>query len=186
MEQPILIGPFTQILTMEGLPLNGALSDAQLPIISNGGILVQEGKIHAVGNYEDLKTAEVQLERVKGNQVCVPGFIDAHTHICFGGSRANDFAMRNAGKSYLDIAKAGGGIWDTVLQTRKATHTELVQNVVARGQRHLQNGITTLEVKSGYGLSVAEELKMLRAIKKANENLVQDLISTCLAAHMVH
>lgn len=185
MEQPILIGPFTQLLPMSGLPLKGALSDAQLPIIEQGGILVQEGKVLAVGVYENLKTSAIKLEIIEGDQVCIPGLIDAHTHICFSGSRANDYAMRNAGKSYLDIAKAGGGIWDTVIQTRKATKEELITNVISRSKRHLENGVTTLEVKSGYGLSVSEELKMLRAIKVANTKLAQDLISTCLAAHMI-
>ena len=185
MEKPVLIGPFTQLLPMSGLPLKGALSDAQLPIIEQGGILVHQGKILAIGRYNDLKTDGVDLEIITERQVCIPGLIDAHTHICFGGSRANDYAMRNAGKSYLDIAKAGGGIWDTVTQTRKTTHEELVQKVVARSKDHLHNGVTTLEVKSGYGLSVKEELKMLKAIKEANEYIAQDLISTCLAAHMV-
>jgi len=69
------------------------------------------------------------LEKVEDNTVCIPGMIDAHTHICFAGSRANDYALRNAGKSYLEIAKAGGGIWDTVTKTRKASQTELVNNL---------------------------------------------------------
>jgi len=185
MIRPKLIGPFTQILTMSELPLRGALKDQQLPIISNGGILVLEGKIIAIGLYVDLKDGEVELEIVEGNQVCIPGFVDAHTHICYGGSRANDYAMRNAGKSYLEIAKAGGGIWDTVTETRKASKENLISGIVSRSNRHLKNGVTTLEVKSGYGLSVEEELKMLRAIKEANSKLKQDLVPTCLAAHMV-
>ena len=92
--------------------------------------------------------------------------------------------MRNAGVSYLEIAKAGGGIWDTVTQTRKASQEELVKGILERSQRHLQNGVTTIEVKSGYGLSVEQELKMLRAIKQANEKTEVDLIATCLAAHI--
>jgi imidazolonepropionase len=92
--------------------------------------------------------------------------------------------MRNAGKSYLEIAKAGGGIWDTVTQTRKANPEKLAQLTIQRANRHLKDGITTLEVKSGYGLSVEEELKMLRAIKQARENTHADLIPTCLAAHI--
>ena len=185
MEQVKLIGPFAQLLPMSGLSLKGALSDAKLPIINQGGLLVQAGKIISVGVYEDLKTKADQLEVIEGEKVCIPGLIDAHTHICFGGSRANDYAMRNAGSSYLEIAKAGGGIWDTVIQTRKATKEELVRNVISHSKRHLANGVTTLEVKSGYGLSVAEELKMLRAIQEANHLTIQDLISTCLAAHLV-
>jgi imidazolonepropionase len=93
--------------------------------------------------------------------------------------------MRNSGNTYLEIAKAGGGIWDTVTQTRKATKTELVKGTIKRANRHLKNGVTTLEVKSGYGLSVAEELKMLYAVKEADEAIPADLITTCLAAHIL-
>ncbi|WP_420602971.1 imidazolonepropionase [Flagellimonas sp.] len=184
MSKPILIGPFTQVLPMVGLPLKGALSDEQLTVIENGGILVSEGKIQKVGLFEDLKSDDVDIHHIKGEQVCLPGFVDAHTHICFDGTRARDYAMRNAGISYLEIAKAGGGIWDTVTQTRKATQEELVEGILQRSQKHLQNGITTIEVKSGYGLSLEQELKMLRAIKQANEKTEADLIATCLAAHI--
>lgn len=184
MSKPILIGPFTQLLPMSGLPLKGSLTDGQLPIIENGGIVVFEGKIQQVGVFEDLKPDDMDIHQIEGEQVCLPGFIDAHTHICFGGTRARDYAMRNAGVSYLEIAKAGGGIWDTVTQTRKASQKELVEGILERGQKHLQNGITTIEVKSGYGLSVEQELKMLRAIKEANEKASVDLVSTCLAAHI--
>ncbi len=93
--------------------------------------------------------------------------------------------MRNAGKTYLEIAKAGGGIWDTVTQTRRATQEELVKSTIKIANRHLKNGVTTLEVKSGYGLSTGEELKMLRAIKDVNASISADLIPTCLAAHML-
>ncbi|MGI9547903.1 MAG: imidazolonepropionase, partial [Flavobacteriaceae bacterium] len=110
--------------------------------------------------------------------------IDAHTHICFGGSRARDYAKRNAGKSYLEIAREGGGIWDTVSKTREASIQELIKGIVKRSKLHLKNGTTTIEVKSGYGLSVDEELKMLRAISEANEQISTDLIATCLAAHI--
>lgn len=187
MTKHTLIGPFRQLLTMAGLPLKGALSDHQLEIIEAAGLVVADGKVVATGEYQDLKEHYAESERVvlEGNHVCLPGFIDAHTHICFGGSRANDYALRNAGKSYLEIAKAGGGIWDTVMQTRKASEEELVQRTAALARRHLNNGITTLEVKSGYGLTVAHELKMLRAIKQASTQVTSDLIPTCLAAHML-
>ncbi|UJH68538.1 imidazolonepropionase [Allomuricauda sp. SCSIO 65647] len=185
MNRPILIGPFKQLLPMSGLPLKGALSDGQLPIINDAGVLLLDGKILEVNTYKKLKSDEVDLERIEGEQVCLPGFIDSHTHICFGGSRARDYALRNSGKTYLEIAKAGGGIWDTVTQTRKASKEMLVKGILTRCEKHLANGITTLEVKSGYGLSLEEELKMLRAIKEADEQATQDLVSTCLAAHMV-
>ncbi|MGB3151285.1 MAG: amidohydrolase family protein, partial [Maribacter sp.] len=187
METLILIGPFKQLLTMAGISLKGAISDDQLTIIEGAGVLIENGKIKSVGKFSDLlkNNESVSLHEFKGDHVCLPGFIDAHTHICFGGSRANDYAMRNAGKTYLEIAKAGGGIWDTVTQTRKASKEELIKKTIKLANRHLRNGVTTLEVKSGYGLSVEAELKMLRAIKMANASVSSDLISTCLAAHML-
>jgi len=178
------VGPFEQVLPMTGLPLKGRLSDAQLPIIEQGGILFLGEKILGVGRFEDIKQEATTVIPIKGKQVCLPGMIDSHTHICFSGSRANDFALRNSGKTYLDIAAQGGGIWDTVTKTRQATSKTLVARIVARSKTHLEQGTTTLEVKSGYGLSVKEELKMLRAIQQANETVVQDLIATCLAAHI--
>ncbi|SDQ22993.1 imidazolonepropionase [Flagellimonas zhangzhouensis] len=184
MNKPLLIGPFTQLLPMTGLPLKGALKDEQLSIIENGGILVADGKIVKVGVFDELKSADVDIQLIDGKNVCLPGFVDSHTHICFGGTRARDYAYRNAGKTYLEIAKAGGGIWDTVTQTRKASQDELVKGIISRSQKHLKNGVTTIEVKSGYGLSVDEELKMLRAIKQANETSKVTLVPTCLAAHM--
>ena len=187
MKNRTLIGPFKQIIPMTGINLKGAISDHELEIIEDGGILIEDNLILATGNFEDLKIAypEAEIHPLKGNHVCVPGFVDAHTHICFGGSRAKDYAMRNAGKSYLEIAHAGGGIWDTVTQTRKSSLEELTKNTIKRANRHLKNGTTTLEVKSGYGLTVAEELKMLRAIKNADNEALPELISTCLAAHML-
>ncbi|MBT8283710.1 MAG: imidazolonepropionase, partial [Muriicola sp.] len=113
-----------------------------------------------------------------------PGFIDCHTHICFNGSRAGDYALRNAGSSYLEIAEKGGGIWDTVTKTRQASEKDLSLGVVKRAQEHLNQGVTTMEVKSGYGLNIKDELKMLRAIDKARSSVPIDLVSTCLAAHI--
>lgn len=181
-----LIGPITQVLTMERLPLKGALKDEQLEILENAGILIEGEKILEVGSWQRLKKEfpQAELFELEGNFVAMPGLIDCHTHCCFGGSRAGDFAMRNAGKTYLEIAQAGGGIWDTVTQTRKLRLEELAEKTVINSNRHLSDGVTTIEVKSGYGLSVEEELKMLRAIQLANQSTPTDLISTCLAAHM--
>ncbi len=172
---------------MTGISLKGAIADDKLTVLSDAGIIVAEGGIQAIGSFEELrnKHKEIEIHELNGNHVCLPGLIDAHTHICFAGSRAKDYAMRNAGKSYLEIAKAGGGIWDTVTQTRKAPQPTLTKRTQKLANRHLKNGVTTLEVKSGYGLSVAEELKMLRAIKEADSLVAADLIPTCLAAHML-
>lgn len=181
-----LIGPITQVLTLDHLPLKGALKDDQLEIVEQAGILMEGEKILQVGKWESLYKAfpEAEIFELKGDFVVLPGMVDCHTHICFGGSRARDFAMRNAGKTYLEIAQAGGGIWDTVTQTRKLSQNDLAQLTANHANRHLSEGITTIEVKSGYGLSVEEELKMLRAIQEAKQSTRADLISTCLAAHM--
>ncbi|MDH7446618.1 imidazolonepropionase [Aquimarina sp. 2201CG14-23] len=184
-----LIGPISQLLPMNGLPLKGALQDKDLPVINNAGILTEGEYIHSIGTYSDLvevaNSLDAEIVKLQSDYVCLPGFIDVHTHICFSGSRANDYAMRNSGKTYLEIAKAGGGIWDTVTNTRTADQQELSQGITKRANQLLKKGITTVEVKSGYGLSIEEELKMLRAIKEASLHLESDLIPTCLAAHML-
>jgi len=172
---------------MNGLPLKGSLSDDQLEIIPNAGVLVADGKIRAIGNFEQLKASysPSEIDRLNTAYVAFPGLIDAHTHICWAGSRANDYALRLSGKTYLEIAAQGGGIWSTVTKTRGASLDELAELTVTRANQLLKQGITTIEVKSGYGLSVEEELKLLEAIRKANDKTSVALISTCLAAHIV-
>lgn len=187
MEQAILYGPFKELVTMHALPLHGALKDEELPVIKNGGIVVEGSEIVAIGDYEVLletyKAASCLLNEEE-NLVAVPAFVDCHTHICWAGDRTNDYALRVSGKSYLEIAKAGGGIMDTVIETRKATQSELVEIILNHADTLLDQGIATVEVKSGYGLEIESELKMLRAIKEANEHTLVDLIPTFLGAHI--
>ena len=181
-----ITGPFKQIVTLANLPLRGKLADEQLEIIENGGILSENGKIVDVGDFGVLKTANptAEIENIKGTQVALPAFTDAHTHICFGGNRANDFAMRNAGKTYLEIAESGGGIWSSVQHTRAASEDELLKTTLERINFLISLGITTIEIKSGYGLDVENELKMLRVIKKAQNFTKATLVPTCLSAHL--
>ena len=182
-----LTGPFKQLLTMDHLPAKGSLSDKQLEIIPDAGILHSEGKIIATGNFKLLKDQfkSTNIEWLEGDYVGLPGMIDVHTHICWAGSRANDYALRLSGKTYLEIAAMGGGIWDTVIKTREATLEELAEIIEQRAYKALRLGTTTMEVKSGYGLTVDHELKILEAIAFANKRSVSDLISTCLAAHIL-
>lgn len=180
-----LVGPIRQLLTLDKLPLKGALKDEDLEIIEEAGILFQGETILEIGKFYEMKSDSVaEIIELEEDFIALPGWIDCHTHICFGGSRAKDFAMRNAGKSYLEISETGGGIWDTVNQTRKLTKNELSLITSKNADRHLSEGVTTIEVKSGYGLTIDEEIKMLRAIKDADSITKADLISTCLAAHM--
>jgi len=181
-----LTGPFSQIISLRDLPLKGALKDEQLFVIQNGGIVTENGKIIKTDNFESLldEYPQVETEPIEGNNVLLPAFIDSHTHVCFGGSRAGDFAMRLNGKTYLEIAESGGGIWSTVKNTRKLTEEELFHSAKERVEKMIQNGITTIEIKSGYGLSVEEELKMLRAIQRLKAVSRAEIISTFLGAHM--
>lgn len=187
--KPKVIGPFTQLLSMQGLALKGALHDDALRIHQNAAILVAEGRIIALDSFENLaRQAQAQgweIEEINlGKSVALPGLIDAHSHLCFAGHRAQDYAARLAGKSYLEIAKAGGGIMDSVRKTREASAETLLAETLARCQRHLQEGISTCEVKSGYGLSHQHEIKMLEVIQAAQEAQALELVPTCLAAHM--
>jgi imidazolonepropionase len=184
-----LTGPFTQLLPLTGLPIRGKLTDEQLSVIPDAGILTEDGKIIATGNFNDLREETsgkgVEVHEIEGDAVCIPGFIDCHTHLLFGGSRAMDYAARNAGKTYQEIGAAGGGIKDTMGKTRAASNEELANSLTNRLDHHLRNGVTTIEVKSGYGLSVDQELRMLRIIRRTGDAHAADVVSTCLAAHVI-
>ncbi|HVW98322.1 MAG TPA: imidazolonepropionase [Mucilaginibacter sp.] len=182
-----LTGPFTQILPLAGLALKGPLRDDQLQVIAGGGILTEGNSIVAVGDFEVLRKQHplAEVNEIQGDHLLLPGFIDCHTHICYAGSRANDYALRLQGRSYLEIANAGGGIWDSVTKTRAASEDELSGLLLQRAKRHLSQGITTIEVKSGYGLETGTELKQLDVIKKVSGQTGINLIPTCLAAHML-
>ena len=195
---PTLIGPFVQALTLRGLPRAGSLSDQQLEVINQAGVVISGTSIIDIGPWHDLTTrySEIKLRRIE--TICdergltsshgytlTPGLVDAHTHLCFAGSRARDYADRLNGISYEEITARGGGIRETMSYTRKADITALCHDNGARLDEHLRRGVTTVEIKSGYGLSVIEELKQLRAIKRMTENRSQRLVSTCLAAHVL-
>ena len=180
-----MYGPFSQILPMSGMPLHGKLSDEDMPVYRHSSVVVEDGKIADIGCWDELRTRhkEIAVEEITRPAVLLPGFVDCHTHICFGGSRSADYAMRVAGVPYLEIARAGGGIQRSVEKTRQASEAELTQSLLNRIQRHVREGVTMIEIKSGYGLNVESELKMLRAIKNAAGRTPATLVATCLAAH---
>jgi imidazolonepropionase len=180
-----LIGPFTQILPLSGLPLKGALKDSQLQVITNGSVLVNNGFIVTIGSFDKLRKdhPSAEIEEITGNKVLLPGFVDCHTHICYEGSGADKFATRLQNKNQTPI-EANANIWDTVTQTRAASQDTLIQQLLQRIERHIANGVTTMEIKSGYGLSVQDELKQLRAIKSAAAKTKAQLVSTCLLQKM--
>ena len=199
MNKPIIIGPFKQILTMDSLPDSGPIPDDSLEIISNGYVLIENQKIAKVlsenASIKASRSPDIKADEIQEDAVLMPGLIDAHTHICYAGARAGDYARRLSGETYLEIAKQGGGILSTVTKTRAASQQELEQSLMERARTHLLRGVTTCEVKSGYGLTTDAELKMLRAIRTLNQKgsltgeslsslILPDLVSTCLAAHV--
>lgn len=161
----------------------------ELSIIKNGAIAIKGGVITAVGTTSDV-LAELDDEPLFPqidfpNMLALPGFIDSHTHLVFGGSRENDFAMKLAGKSYMEILEAGGGILNTLRATRDASKEELVRNGFSIAQRMIGEGTTTVESKSGYGLDTKNEIKMLQATNELRGKLPMGVVSTFLGAHAV-
>lgn len=130
----------------------------------------------------DETLAEGAHEAGRGG-VMTPGLVDCHTHLVFGGNRANEFEQRLEGASYVDIAKAGGGILSTVRATRDASEVELFDSALSRLQALIEDGVTTVEIKSGYGLNVADELKMLRVARQLGDMLPVRVVTTLLGAH---
>lgn len=169
---------------MDRLPLCGPVNDEQLITIPHAGILIDGEKIGVVGNFDDLNGSAVEnIVSISSPSVALPGFIDAHTHCCFSGSRSADYALRMQGRSYQEIASLGGGILDTVQKTREASHEELIDAMLARMKQLLRLGVTTCECKSGYGLTVKDEIKLLEVINQVSKLQPIDVIPTCLAAH---
>jgi imidazolonepropionase len=159
---------------------------SELGIIRDGGILIRDGKIDIVGASDEIEKKAKDAEVVDlGGRVALPGFVDAHTHLVFGGNRLDDFERRARGESYEQIAKAGGGIWSTVEKTRAASEDELFNLAKKRIDWFLKCGTTTIEAKSGYGLTLDDELKILRVIRRLNDETPLEIIPTFLGAHAV-
>ena len=177
-----------QLVTLAGPArprVGGELGD--LAIISNGGMLIRDGVIVSTGPsglIEKQLGGDAVVVDARG-RVVLPGFVDAHTHPVFGGNRVDEFELRARGASYEEIAAAGGGIRSTVRKTRAATEDELKAQALKHAQWFLQCGTTTVEAKSGYGLSLAEELKILRVIRALGAEAVIEFVPTFLGAHAI-
>ena len=158
-----------------------------LGIIDNAAVLVEDDVITWVGRMEDLALGDLKETNVVDcmNNTVMPGFVDSHTHTVFGGSREDEFAMRSAGMSYQAIAERGGGILSTVKRTREATKKNLKKQAGKWLDNMLRHGTTTVEIKSGYGLDMDNEIKMLEAITELEKEEVISVLSTFLGAHAV-
>lgn len=187
----LLIHSARYLVTMAGhseRPARGK-EMSEIGLIEDGAVAIHNGKIVAAGS-----TAEVEASGWIGpdtkrldasGRVVTPGFVDPHTHALYAGSRENELALKLAGVSYLEILKQGGGILSTVRSTTQATDEEIKIQTLKRLNTMLSFGTTTVEIKSGYGLSVEEELRALRLIKELDREAVQDIIPTFMGAHAV-
>ena len=177
----------SQLVTLAG-PKRPRVSAemSELAIIRDGGMVIREGKIDIVGSSNEIEKIAGDAEVVDaGGRVVFPGFVDAHTHLVFAGNRLDDFERRARGESYAQIARVGGGIWSTVGKTRAASDVDLLAQAKKHGEWFLRSGTTTVEAKSGYGLTVEDELKILRVMQRLNEETPLEVVPTFLGAHAV-
>ena len=187
----IVIYHANELVTMNtifGAPRRGE-NMSELAIINDGGVAIKDDRIIFIGSTEELVSKyppeKVTKEIDASNKLVTPGFVDPHTHIIFEGTREYEFSLKLKGKSYLEILQEGGGILKTVRETRSASLEKLVENGKTILNRILSHGTTTLETKSGYGLTTESEIKMLTAIKILNEEHPIDIVSTFLGAHAI-
>lgn len=160
------------------------LAGGRYGIVRDAALIIDAGRIAWIGTEAQLdRDAAFDEVRDLGGRWLTPGLIDCHTHLVFGGDRSNEFEQRLEGVSYSEIAKQGGGIVSSVRATREASFDELLASAEKRAKVLLREGVTTLEVKSGYGLDLESERKMLKVARALGERLPVEVLTTCLAAH---
>ena len=188
MSSPLLITGASQLLTLRGRGQRRGSSLSSLGIVKDGALLVREGVIAAVGTraqIEALPEARTAEKLDLGGRVALPGFVDSHTHLIHAASRAEEYELRIQGASYEEIARKGGGILNSVKKLRTATADCLKKRAMAALKLFAAYGTTTVEAKSGYGLDVASELKILGLHKELAAEQPLDIVSTFLGAHVV-
>jgi imidazolonepropionase len=184
----LLITGASQLLTLRGSGPRRGDPLSNPGIIENGALLVRDGLIAAVGTrgeVEKLPEARAAEKLDLGGRVALPGFVDSHTHLVHAASRAEEYELKIAGASYEEIARKGGGILNSVKKLRAATSEALKKRALAALKQFAAHGTTTLEAKSGYGLDVASELKILRLHKDLAAEQLVEIVSTFLGAHVV-
>ena len=181
----MLIHSATQLLTLAGGPQRGR-GLGNLGLIENGAVLIRDEKIAAVGPTPELRAAHPDEPGLDASgSVVMPGFVDPHTHLIWGGDRAAEFEMKMGGMAYLDILASGGGILSTVRATRTASIESLIAQTRSRLLRMFATGTTTAEAKTGYGLQTATELRLLKALLALDDEGPLELAFTFLGAHAI-
>ena len=188
MSQPLAVINCGELVTLAGPArprIRGELRE--LCIIRSGAMLIRDGRIERIGSHSEIEprlSSDYEVVDAAG-RVVMPGFVDAHTHPVFAGTRVDEYELRAAGSTYEEIAAAGGGIRSTVRKTRAASEDELFAAALERAQWFLRVGTTTIEAKSGYGLSLESEIKMLRVIQRLDAEGHLRLVPTFLGAHEI-
>jgi imidazolonepropionase len=188
LSQTLLITGASQLLTLRGRGPRRGASLSNLSIIKDGALLVRDGTIEAVGTrtaIEKSREARVAEKLDVGGRVVLPGFVDSHTHLIHAASRAEEYELKIQGASYEEIARKGGGILNSVKKLRTTTSSALKQRAARALELFEAHGTTTIEAKSGYGLDVASELKILRLQKELRKEQSVEIVSTFLGAHVV-
>jgi imidazolonepropionase len=181
----MIIHSATQLLTLSGGPQRGR-DLGTLGLIENGAVLIRDEKIVAVGTTAEMRAAYPNEPTLDASGcVVMPGFVDPHTHVIWGGDRAKEYEMRLEGAKYLDILAAGGGIISTVHATRTASIETLIAQTRPRLLRMFAHGTTTVEAKTGYGLQTATELRLLKALLALDDQTPVDIAFTFLGAHAI-
>jgi len=189
----MLIKNAEQLVTCSGISAKKGNEMADLHIIEDGAVIIKEGVIAAVGQNADIEKqfkksgadhSDFDIIDARGKAV-LPGFVDSHTHLVFGGYRAEEFSWRLRGDSYMEIMQRGGGIVNTVNATRQASAEELLQSGIKRLNSMLSFGVTTVEGKSGYGLDRETEIKQLEVMARLNQIHYLDVVPTFLGVHAV-
>src|SRR5699024_10690448 len=192
MTKILYIANASEVVTMQNHSKKPAKKDkmSEVSVIENGSVLIKDGKIFAVDTDENIQ--KKYSEEIKDaeyidatGKTVTPGLVDPHTHLVHAGTRENEYAMRLKGKTYMEIMNAGGGIHATTRATKSATHEELYEQSEERLNKFLQHGVTTVEAKSGYGLSWEDELKQLEVATQLQNNHPIDIVSTFMGAHAV-
>jgi imidazolonepropionase len=183
----IISGP-SQLLTLHGRGPRRGAALANIGLVKNGALLIADGLIVAVGNRAQVEAHPLARDAQRldaAGRVVLPGFLDSHTHLIHAASRAEEYELRITGASYEEIAKRGGGILNSVAKLRAATADALKQRAHSALKQFAAYGTTTIEAKSGYGLDLASELKILKLHKELSAEQPLDIVSTFLGAHVI-
>lgn len=190
MVDSVLVTNISELITLEPLtsnPYKASIEEKDLGIINDAWLIVRNGKIESFGEKDGWKSFSLKniLHVDAKRSLVLPGLVDSHTHILYGGDRSEEFSSRLEGKTYAEIASAGGGIYSSVKKTMEASEEDLLNSARKRMENFLSHGVTSLEVKSGYSFSWQEDLRQLRLLNRLKQESLQTICVTALPLHVL-